>query len=126
MDRVHRFLILGSEGGTYYVGEADLTKQNHANVLACIKQDGRAVVDMTVEVSDKGLAPKNEPAIFVLALCVAHGDADVRRYALASLSRVCRIGTHLFRFVDYVSAFRGWVRGLRNGAVAWYTDKNPP
>ena len=39
-DKLTRFLILGAEGGTYYVKERDLVKQNHASILACIKADG--------------------------------------------------------------------------------------
>ena len=31
--RLQRFLILGSEGGTYYVGERDLTAAKHQDAL---------------------------------------------------------------------------------------------
>ena len=42
--RFDRFLILGAEGGTYYIAERDLVKQNHDAIVRCIKQDGvRAV-----------------------------------------------------------------------------------
>jgi 60 kDa SS-A/Ro ribonucleoprotein len=121
MDYLRRFLILGSEGGTYYVSENDLTKQSHTNVLECIKLNGRKVVDMIVDISDKGLAPKNDPAIFALALCAAHGDAATKEYALSKVHEVCRIGTHLFHFAEYVNAFRGWGRGLRRALASWYT-----
>jgi len=32
-----RFLILDAEGGTYYVTEHDLVKQNHDAILHCMK-----------------------------------------------------------------------------------------
>ena len=35
-DRLKRFLILGSEGGSYYAGELTLTIENANHVLACI------------------------------------------------------------------------------------------
>jgi len=42
--RLDRFLILGAEGGTYYITERDLVKQNHDAIVRCIKADGiRAV-----------------------------------------------------------------------------------
>src|SRR5208283_6153548 len=42
--RLDRFLILGAEGGTYYIGERELVKQNHDAIVRCIKLDGvRAV-----------------------------------------------------------------------------------
>lgn len=123
-DQMRRFLILGAEGGTYYVGERDLLKQSYTNVLICIAENGRRAVDMIVEVSDKGLAPKNDPAIFALALCAAHGNAETKTYALNSINLVCRIGTHLFHFAQYVNALRGWGRGLRRAVGTWYTDRN--
>jgi 60 kDa SS-A/Ro ribonucleoprotein len=123
-DQMRRYLILGAEGGTYYVSEQDLTKQSYTNVLACIKEDGRRAVDMIVEVSEKALAPKNDPAIFALALCSAHGSDETKAYALANLGKVCRIGTHLFHFGQYVNALRGWGRGLRRAVGAWYLSKD--
>lgn len=123
-DYLRRFLILGSEGGTYHLTEQDLTKQNHANVLACIKESGRTVVDQVVEVSDKALAPKNDPALFVLALCMAHGDADTKAYARENFNKVVRIGTHLFHFAQYANAFRGWGRSLKSAVASWYLTKD--
>src|SRR5205807_7741829 len=35
--RLDRFLILGAEGGTYYLTERDLVKQNHDALVRCIK-----------------------------------------------------------------------------------------
>src|SRR5688500_16213795 len=93
--RLDRFLILGAEGGTFYIGERDLVKQNHDAVVRCIKLDGLRVVNRIVEISDAGRAPKNDPAIFALALVAAHGDAPAKAAAFANLSKVCRIGTHL-------------------------------
>jgi 60 kDa SS-A/Ro ribonucleoprotein len=112
--RLDRFLILGAEGGTYYLAEHELVKQNHDAVVRCIQADGVRAVNRIVEISDTGRAPKNEPAIFALALVATHGDAAAKAHAFANLARVCRIGTHLFHFAEYVNAMRGWGRGLRN------------
>ena len=38
--RLERFLILGSEGGSYYASEHDLTKQNIDGVKAALAEDG--------------------------------------------------------------------------------------
>ena len=105
--RLDRFLILGAEGGTYYIGERELVKQNHDALIRCIKTDGLRAVNRIVEISDAGRAPKNDPAIFALALVVTHGDAAAKAHAFANLGKVCRIGTHLFHFAEYVNAMRG-------------------
>jgi 60 kDa SS-A/Ro ribonucleoprotein len=121
--RLDRFLILGAEGGTYYITERDLVKQNHDTIVRCIKADGIRAVSRIVEISDSGRAPKNDPAIFALALVVTHGDAQAKAHAFANLGKVCRIGTHLFHFAEYVNAMRGWGRGLRNAVAGWYVER---
>ena len=121
--RFDRFLILGAEGGTYYIAERDLVKQNHDAVVRCIKADGVRAVKRIVEISDSGRAPKNDPAVFALALVAAHGSPDVKALAFQNLGKVCRIGTHLFHFAEYVNALRGWGRGLRNAVGGWYVGR---
>ena len=83
--RLDRFVILGAEGGTYYITERQLVKQNHDAIVRCIKQDGVRVVNRLVEISDAGRAPKNDPAIFTLALVVTHGDSTAKTHAFANL-----------------------------------------
>ena len=121
--RLDRFLILGSEGGTYYVSERSLSLENARCVERCLADDGARVVRRVVEVSVSGRAPKNDPAIFVLALAAASGLVEVRKAAFEALPVVCRTGTHLFQFAESVQQFRGWGRALRRGVANWYNDK---
>jgi 60 kDa SS-A/Ro ribonucleoprotein len=123
--RLTRFLILGSEGGAYYINEKALTIENATNVLACIQAEGPRAVREIVAISKDGRAPKNDPAIFALALAAGQGDTLTRQMALAALPQVCRTGTHLFQFAEYVQMFRGWGRGLRRGMAGWYQALEP-
>ena len=120
-----RFLILGCESGTFYVREQKLLMQNAQNVVEAIKEDGERVVNRIVEVSTKGLAPKNDPAIFALALAASLGDEKTRIAAFAALPRVCRTGTHLFAFAEACDGMRGWGRGLRKAIAKWYNAQTP-
>ncbi|CAA9358354.1 MAG: Prophage Clp protease-like protein [uncultured Gemmatimonadetes bacterium] len=121
--RLDRFLVLGTEGGTYYVGERELTVDNARAVAECIAEDGPRVVRRIVEVSAAGRAPRNDPALFALAMAAGTGDAVTRAVALEALPRVARTGTHLFHFLQFVGGFRGWGRGVRRAVAAWYTDR---
>jgi 60 kDa SS-A/Ro ribonucleoprotein len=121
--RLDRFLILGAEGGTYYIIERNLVKQNHSAIVRCIRADGIRVVKRIVEISECGRAPKNDPALFVLALVATHGNEPAKAQAFSNLGKVCRIGTHLFHFAEYVNAMRGWGRGLRNAVAGWYVGR---
>lgn len=121
-DQLDRFLILGTEGGTYYQKEQELTIQNAQNVLRLIGQDGVRVVNRVVEISDAGRAHKNDPALFVLAMASASDDEATRQAALAALPKVARIGTHLFHFAAFVDGMRGWGRALRRAVANWYLE----
>ena len=115
-----RFLILGSEGGSYYVSEKKLTLENAKNAVACIKKDGKRAVDRIVEISDQGRALKNDPAIFALALAAASDNKEVAEHAFANLGKVCRIGTHLFSFMEAYNTFGKWRGYAKRGVANWY------
>lgn len=123
--RLDRFLILGAEGGSYYATEKALTVENAKSVVELLKEDGMRVVNRIKEVSVNGLAPKNDPAVFALAMAAGLGEPNVRKAALTFLPEVCRIGTHLFQFVEAIEKFRGWGRGLRTAVRDWYDKKEP-
>jgi 60 kDa SS-A/Ro ribonucleoprotein len=123
--RLDRFLIFGSERGTYYIREAKLTQENASAVKAAIAQDGARVVRRVVEISESGRAPKNDAALFVLAMAASAEDRATRAAAFAALPSVARTGTHLFHWLQYVKALRGWGRGVRTAVSRWYTQKSP-
>jgi len=123
--RLERWLILGGEGGTYYATERALTRENARTIEACLAADGPGTVATIAQISESGRAPKNDPAIFALALAAAHADPATRAAALAALPRVCRTGTHLFTFVAIVDKFRGWGPGLKKAVARWYNGKSP-
>jgi 60 kDa SS-A/Ro ribonucleoprotein len=119
--RLDRFLILGSEGGSYYATERKLSLENAKAVARCLLEDGPRTVARIVEISESGRAPKQDPAILSLALATTERtSAEGRQAALAALPRVCRTGTHLFQFAGQVESLRGWGRGLRRAVAGWY------
>jgi 60 kDa SS-A/Ro ribonucleoprotein len=121
--RLDRFLVIGSAGGTYYISEQKLTLENAQAVMACVDADGARTVARIVEISEAGRAPKNAPAIYALAIAASAGDEATRKAALKALPRVCRIGTHLYQFAEFVEGFRGWGRALRRAVADWYLGK---
>lgn len=123
--QLDRFLIIGTDGGSYYVSEQKMTQDNAQNVIAAIKADGVRVVNRIVEISKAGRAPKNDPALFALALVMTYGDDAAKNAAYGALSQVARIGTHLLHLAAYVHDMRGWGRGLRKAFGNWYNNKEP-
>lgn len=120
MDRLRRFLILGSEGGSYYASERDLTRQNVDGVRAALDEHKTGAVAEIVAISEDGRAAKNDPALYALAIACAHKDEAVRKAATEAIPRVARTGTHLFHFAAFVETQRGWGPALKRGVAAWY------
>jgi 60 kDa SS-A/Ro ribonucleoprotein len=124
MTRLRRFLILGSEGGSYYASERKLTLENAAAVKRCIQQQGLAAIGEIIKISQSRRAPKVGPPLFALAMASTYGDEETRKFALHYLPKVARTGSHLQMFVDYITSMRGWGRGLRRAVAEWYTKKD--
>ncbi|KRX94753.1 60 kDa SS-A/Ro ribonucleoprotein, partial [Trichinella pseudospiralis] len=111
--RLKRFLILGTEGGTFYVCERELSKENARNVLHMIENNrGMEVLELLVEVSLAGRAPKQSATLLCLALCARYSAEimnqesrnQLRQAAYNALPSVCRIPTHLFEFIGFCEA----------------------
>lgn len=135
--RLNRFLILGTEGGSYHVSEKELTKQNLNSVEAALIRDPIRVIDMAVDVLRNGRAFKTDPALFVLARAISykadlvltkinvseHNKAvQIRKYALDQAISVVRQSTQLFHLMKFVQEMRGWGSGLRKAFARWYTE----
>ena len=119
--RLRRFLLLGVDGGTYYASAADLAVQNVAVLQRMAASDPEGLVATITDVSARGAAPRQNPALFALAYAASVPETSAA--ALAALPAVARTGTHLFTFAAYVQQFRGWGRGLRRAVGRWYTDR---
>lgn len=118
-----RFLILGSDIPSYYASAKKLTKDAACNVIKCIEADGLRAVERILTISTEGRAPKNDPAVFALALCAVHGNELTRSAAFEALPKVCRIGTHLFQFVAALDELGKWNAAAKRGISAWYTNR---
>lgn len=118
-----RFIMIGSEGGNYYVGERDVTKQSFTVVKQCLAEDGLRAVARAVEYSTAGRAPKNDPAVVVLALAAVYGDDKTKEAAFEALPKVARTGTWLFLFVSIVDSLGKWNAATKRGVAKWYTSK---
>lgn len=124
-DRLERFLILGTDGGTYYVSESKLTNQNMTFVKGMVARDSRLVIDTLASIADANRAAKNSPSLYTLAVLFSVEGVD-RAYLRESgvFDKVVRTSTHLFEFANYIDSLGGWGRGKRNAIAAWYTNRD--
>jgi 60 kDa SS-A/Ro ribonucleoprotein len=123
--RLDRFLVLGSEKGTYYITEQKLTRDNAEALVRCLDANGKKAIDRIVEISVQGRAVKQGPTLFALALACRHKDEATRTYARSVIPKVARTGTHLFNLVAAIDATGGWGRGTRRAIGEWYKQLDP-
>ncbi|MBX3156842.1 MAG: TROVE domain-containing protein [Deltaproteobacteria bacterium] len=121
--RLERFLYLGTDAGAYHAAPRELALEDARVVTRCLGADGLRTIDRIVAASSSGRAPKNDPAIFSLAVAAKLGDEPARRAAYAALPRVCHIGSQLMQFAGYAQQFGGWGRGMRNAIGAWFNAR---
>lgn len=121
-DRLERILITGTDGGTFYIGESKLTGDAIKFLKDMIRKDERLVVDSAVRVSSEGLASKNGPAIFTIALVMVHGSDKV--YAREAVKKIVRTSTHLFEYAQYLENLGGWGRAKRRSVAEWYEGRD--
>ncbi|ERE73062.1 SS-A/Ro ribonucleoprotein [Cricetulus griseus] len=130
MNRLHRFLCFGSEGGTYYIKEQKLGLEN-AEALIRLIEDGRGceVIQEIKSFSQEGRTAKQEPLLFALAICSQCSDIKTKQAAFKAVPEVCRIPTHLFTFIQFKKDLKQsmkcgmWGRALRKAVADWYNEK---
>lgn len=134
------FLVLGTEGGTYYADERKHTYRNIGVVTQAVREDGHRAVTMAVEYSTgrPPRVPKPYPALYVVAYALAAGDLETKRAAAIAVPKVARTTDHLAHLFGYWKQFsskpsgRGGVgrgpvgansRAVRRAWVNWFTAR---
>jgi 60 kDa SS-A/Ro ribonucleoprotein len=121
--RLRRFLILGSDGGTYYASAKDATADNADVLQRMAAADPLRMVEVIREVSVAGRAPKANPALLALALVAGVASLEGRKAAFGVVPEVVRTGTHLLIFTRYLQQFRGMGRGAKRALAGWFLDR---
>lgn len=132
--RLDRFLTIGAKKPSYYEREEDIARENSLNIMECAKLDVVRAVKRIEQISVSGRAPKNDEAVFALAVIFSmtskkfwkESTPDFAKQASqavkASFLHVIRTGTHLMQFVDIVNAYRGWGSSLKKLVSQFYNQ----
>jgi len=125
-DKLNRFLILGSEKGSYYVSEKEQTIHNYDNIKNLLPIDYKKVIDTIIDISQNGRAPKNNNAVFALAVCSVFGSKEAKEMANKAMPLVCRFSTDLFSWVNTVNELKEGKKskGLQRSIGRWYNSKD--
>jgi 60 kDa SS-A/Ro ribonucleoprotein len=125
--KLQRFLILGTAGGTFYASENKLSKDfiHDLNRMIAYKEGGQMVLSTLLDVRKNNRAYKQDPTLFVLAFLLSKGDPETKAAAGAAFNDIVQTGTQLFTVVEYLDGMRGWGESMRRPIANWYTSKDP-
>ena len=128
-----RFLILGTEGDTYYVRAPRLTRENVNVTKQLLREDPLTYLNVIEEVYRGGLAPKRDALVFSLALMFVEGNHYAKQIARQRYNRLVRTGNDHMMFARYLVGtkehgvrtgyMRGWGRSVRSTIKRWYEQK---
>lgn len=124
MERLNRFLMLGTQGGTMYTSQKDLTRENIDNIVQLIQADGMAVAQRVYEVSIQGLAHRQQPTLFVWAILLRYADEATSAWVRDHTSEVCRTGTMITQLATYIDAIGGWGNAKKSAIASFYTSRD--
>lgn len=119
--RLTRFLVLGTDGGTFYATERKHTLQATEFLKTYVQTDATKALAITLDVVRNNRAPQTDPALLVLALIAKTApNATDRKAAWDALPEVARTGTMLLHFLAFANALGGWGRLTRRGVAQVY------
>lgn len=131
--RLRRFLVLGTEGGTFYASERNLTLDAVAFLKEYAASDAREYLNTLLEVDTGNVAPRHSTILLALAVLHTHAPREgvaanveaINKNVKSAFLQIVRTASHLFEFVQYATMFRNWGRGLRTLVASWYVTKDP-
>lgn len=123
--QLDRFLMCGSMDGTFYVTPQKLTEQNCQTILKLINKNGVVALRRTLDLVLANRMVKIQPALFVFALGIKHGDESTKKFAYDHISSLCKTSTQLFGLLNELKGLgKGWSSGLRRGVAEWYLTRD--
>lgn len=123
LKQLERFLILGSSEGTFYASAQEVTMQSARIVTECLDINTEAALALIADVSDKGRAVSNDPAIVATALAIRHPNVTTHQVRKL-VGKVIRTGTHLFSLAAMLKRTGGWGRKTRNALAHFYETRD--
>jgi 60 kDa SS-A/Ro ribonucleoprotein len=123
--RLRRFLIIGTDKGTYYADEQKLTEDAIQLVRACIAHDSAQTLNIVLDVRARNLALRLSPLLFTYAAITILADELTIARAYAALGDICQTASQLFEFLEARKGLRGHNlgAGARRAVARWYRGR---
>ncbi len=126
LEKLNRFLMIGTEGGSFYASEKKLTMDNLANIAKMVESQGMDVARRTHEVSTRGLAHRQGPTLMVWALLIAKAEGETKTWVRDHTHEIVRTPTMLFQLAEYLKSLGVSLgrAGTRKALGSFYSSRN--
>lgn len=130
LELVLRYFVLGSTQ-TIYQSHWKVEDVIMGDLKIVARESGDLLLRELIKFND-GRAPKQEPLIVALAMCMVHGSSSIKDAACAIVPAVCRTPTHLFFLASSLEKIGKtctppttfWGPRNRKAFSAWYTSQD--
>ncbi|XP_061192265.1 RNA-binding protein RO60-like [Saccostrea echinata] len=120
------FICTGSSSRNYRTRSREIRLEDIPFVSELIQDGlGERVVELLLHFQYR--ACRQDPLLFVLAICCRSSDRQTKRAGYNALPSICRIPTQLFKFLSFCqkinqknSLSKGWGRAHRKAICDWY------
>ncbi|XP_061192271.1 RNA-binding protein RO60-like [Saccostrea echinata] len=126
--QLRSFICTGSSSRNYRVRSHEPRLEDVPCVSQLIQQGkGKNIVQLLIHFSEGYRTRKDDPLLFVLAICCRSNDIETKKSGYSALNSICRIPTQLFRFLDFYKKIgiaqllsKGWGSAHRKAICDWY------
>lgn len=125
IEALRRFVILGSNVPTYYVSDKELTMRATQEMIEVAKTRPVEGLKVITDVSIAGRAPKNDPALYALAVLLQNVDHTFRPFILNAIPVVARTGSSWLQLASYMHELGGWSSAKRRAFIKMFDTLDP-
>ena len=122
--RLRRWLLLGSEGGSFYQTEEELTLENVQTLEKFIEENSKEVLKVVEEHVDNRWYIRPYYCMFAAVLLTSDRNREVKNDAYRILNKLATTPFNLFRLLNYFKQTRGFGHSVRKFVQGWYLSKD--
>jgi len=125
LEALRRFVILGTNVPTYYVSDKELTMRATQEMIDIAKTRPIEALKVITDISVGGRAPKNDPALYALAVLLQNVDAATKPFVLNAIPFVARTGSSWLQLASYMHELGGWSSARRKAFIKMFDALDP-
>lgn len=132
LERVKRFICIGTEGGSYYINEKKLTIENIKALERILNNEDKTTDELvnTLELYSSKVYKKDYILLVLARCCAVKNDTEFKQRCFRVVSNICSTPTLLFLFIEFYQSLnktlydsKGWNKHIKSCVSEWYNNR---